>query len=309
MNIVEIPEINKSCRYPSEWGEMTKEQILFVMKQALFLVTGQIQLMDFKVKVLYYLMGIKRTEKHNKKDAKYLTEEQREQKYDNIARLLPTIDFMFTEHEGKPVFNYDCVKNLVPQIKVPGIGKIYGPAEALLNCTFGEYMAAFEYFRLFREEREEVYINNLCSVLYRPWIKGYKKLLKDPNYKGEIREPFNRELSGRRSDKFNSVPAHVKYAIFIFFGACDNYIKSAELIVDGKTINLGELFKSEGNDDAKNDELGLTAIMYNIADSGTFGPIEGVNEANLYDILLKMYCAKKESDKLKKSLDGINTGI
>ncbi len=309
MNTIEIPDLGVVRTYPSEWEEMNQEQLLYVMKYALFLITGQMSLLEFKVKVLYYLIGIKRTEKHNKKEAKELTQDQREQKYDNIASLLSTIDFMFTEHEGKPVFNFECIDNLLPEITVPGVGKTYGPMMALLNCKFGEYMAAYEAFRLFREEREEEYINLLCAILYRPRIKKYKKLLKDPDYKGGEREVFNMSLAERRAKKFEKVPAHIKYAVFNWFGSCDNYIKSGNITVEGKIINLGELFRSEDSGSSDSDELGLTAIMYNIADTGTFGDIEGVNEAELYDILIKMYCAKKESDKLKKSLNDTNTNL
>lgn len=289
MNVIEIRKIGKRIEYPSSWEECSTEQILFIFKNAIALISGNISLSEFKIITFYHLAGIKRKKKHNRKD-EMLTEEQRLRKYDNVARAAETVNFMFSALPGENIaFEFDCVQNLLPHIRLRG-KKMYGPAEALLNITFWEYQVAYEYYREFIAEKEETALNNLCAVLYRPKRSG--------SIDDDIRIDFNPHECERRSKCFSSVAYEVKFFIFSWFAACDNYFKSSDLIVDGQSITLAPLFKSEGS--SENDNLGLTAIMMGVADSGTFGNVDGVKRTNLYAVMLKLFLWYKENERVKK---------
>lgn len=61
MNRIEIPETNFSANIPSSYSEMTSPQVYYVMQQLYALQCAKISQAEFRVRVLYYLAGIKRT--------------------------------------------------------------------------------------------------------------------------------------------------------------------------------------------------------------------------------------------------------
>lgn len=293
MNTIEIPQTGKKIEYPSSWEECTPGQTAFIFRAALKLLAGQIGLLDFRISVLYHLTGIVRKAKHNRKDA-YLTEEQRLVKYNNIARAAETVDFVFSQSDnGDKVFDYPCVYNLFPVVRVQG-RKYYGPGEALLNVTFAEYRVAYNYYRQFITNRDDNALNSLCAVLYRPARTG--------EVNEDIRINFNPYTVHNRTIRFRKLPAEIKFYILSWFAACDRYFKTSDLDVEGSIINLSPLFRAapEYNVDQETANLGLTGILMAVAESGVFGRMDEVDRTNLYTVLLKLYAWHQESESLKK---------
>ena len=99
------------------------------------------------------------------------------------------------------------------------------------------------------------------------------------------------------------------FYVATWFGACDRYIKTEDLVIEGRRINLSCLFTKatgtdDGDEDVSNDgNLGLLGIQLALAESGTFGDMDGVDRANLYTVLIKLYQWKKENDKTKRLYD------
>lgn len=293
MNVIEIPEAGKRVEYPSTWEELNRGQLLFIVRQALLLMAGEMSVLEFKVRVFYFLTGIKRKRKHNRKD-RYLTREEMERKYGNIVLAAETVSFVFSGREGELVFDFDCVKNLLPKVR-SGWRVYHGPGDALLNVTFGEYMVAYDFYRRYMMDKEERDLNALCAVLYRP---KRKRGVGD-----DCREEFNVHECVRRAGRFSRLSFEERFVILSWFSSCDNYFKSGEIEVDGRAISLGVLFRQEDKAvEGEGDDpgLGLTGILLGVAENGAFGTIEEVKRTNLYTVMLRLYLWHLENKRLEK---------
>ncbi|WP_303181737.1 hypothetical protein [uncultured Butyricimonas sp.] len=279
MNMIEIPEAGKKVVYPASWGECNRSQIRFIFRQALQLIGGNIGMTEFKIRVLYFLAGMKREKRHERKE-RMLTGEQLARKYLNVVMAADTIDFMFREQKGQQLFEYNRVGNVIPVIR-GGMKRVYGPSEALFNITFGEYMVAFDFFRHYVEHKDENSLNKLCAVLYRPKRRG--------KIDNDIRVEFNANESVRRAKWWRRVSLVDRFIIYSWFAACDNFFKTGDIEVDGNRISFRGLFKQAGGDELGEKDIGLTGVLMSVAESGTFGTLEDVNRTNLYTVLLKLY--------------------
>lgn len=279
MNTIEIPEIGKKMEYPSSWDECNRSQIRFIFREAIRLIGGDIGIVEFKIRVFYFLAGIKRKRSHERKE-KMMTEDQLAQKYLNILEAAESIDFMFREQKGQQLFEYNRVGNVMPVIR-KRLKRVYGPAEALFNVSFGEYMVAFDFFRRYVDNKDINDLNKLCAVLYRPKRKG--------QIDNDIRVEFNASECVRGAKWWSQIPFVDKFIIYSWFAACDNFFKTGEIEVDGQRISFRELFKQSGGDELGVKDLGLTGVLMSVAEAGTFGTMENVNKTNLYTVLLKLY--------------------
>lgn len=292
MNVIEIPEVGKKVEYPGKWEELNREQLLFIIRHALLMMAGEISVLEFKVLVFYRLLGIRREGRHNKRD-RYLTTEERERKYANVAMAAETVSFVFSGEDDELIFDFDCVENLLPTVRV-GRKVFHGPSAALLNISFGEYMVAYDFYRRYMMDHEEKDLNALCSMLYRP---RRKKIVGD-----DIREEFNVHECVRRAKDFGRLSFEERFVILSWFSACDNYFKSGEIAVDGKEISLSALFRQEDKEKEEGSDpgLGLTGILLGVAENGAFGTIEDVKKTNLYTVMLRLYLWYLENERLKK---------
>ena len=292
MNVIEIPEAGKRVEYPSAWEELNRKQLLFIVRQALLLMAGQLGVLEFKVRVFYFLTGIKRKQKHNRRE-RYLTKEEMERKYGNIVLAAETVSFVFSGGEKELVFYFDCVKNLLPTLRL-GRRVYYGPGDALLNLTFGEYMVAYDFYRRYMTDKEERDLNALCAVLYRP---KRKRGVED-----DCRIEFNVHECVRRAGRFSRLSFEERFVILSWFSSCDNYFKSGEIVVDGREISLAALFRQENKEREEDGEpgLGLTGILLGVAENGAFGTVEEVKRTNLYTVMLRLYLWHQENKRLEK---------
>mgnify|MGYP007002112990 FL=1 len=295
MNVIEIPETGKRIEYPSTWEECSPSQVQYIFREADRLLTGDIDPLEFRIRIFYHLAGIIHQKKHQHKE-RLLTEEQQRIKYENIIRASETVGFMFQKQGNQLIFKFDCIRNLIPRLKI-NHRVLHGPAEAFFNITFGEYRVAYDYYIRFVRDHDENDLNNLCSVLYRPARSG--------TWNDDIRIEFNPYECYRQAKLFHKVAPEVRSFIVSWFGACDNYFKTGQIEIDGRLISLAPLFRNadsetNGVPDADTGELGLTGILMSVADNGTFGPVSEVEKTNLYTVLLKLYQWHLEHKRLEK---------
>lgn len=290
MNTLEIPKKNIKIEYPSSWDEHTPDQHAFIMKQVVALENNKINAFEFKLIILYHFLNAERSPFAELRERR-MKPEQLEEKFGNIYLLTETLDYLFrTEkinHKPCMVLDYTSVKNYMPTIE-----SMHGPADALLDVTFGEYRAAFDAFR-------EKKMDRLTAILYRPIRKDYNEVSASPEYNGQKREKFNVHLVDEREKEMSQLPLFMKYAIYLFFRNCDMYIKTGQIEVHGNMINLGVIFNQKSGGSSAGG-LGLTGTLYRLADAGTFGSIKETDETALYDILLKLYQYKIDMDEFDR---------
>ncbi len=193
MNLVQIDNIQRSL--PSTWNELTLEQLLFVSD----LFSSRLSLIEFKVKALFEFLSMKR------KTLKRIAPE-------DAYALCESLDFLNKE--------VSLTRNLIPVIK-SGFKKYYGPADAMVYCTFGEFTLACSALDDYQKTGEEKYLDQLVAILYRPqkffWsIRKYFIDNQDPRAKF-----MNRTLK-KRAGKMKMVDHCVKYSVYLFFNGVLN---------------------------------------------------------------------------------------
>lgn len=304
MNVVEFGDIK--VEYPSMWEEHTEEQHLFVIQQMLKLYDGKIDVDSFEILVLFHFLGIKYDALAAAKEKRFSFREQ-EIYYENINRLRDTIRYFFKTEKDENgiehrVVDYDTIKNFIPRLKV-GNNYYYGPDDGFQNLVFIEFLDALNWFKLFQDTKEETYLDKLIAVLYRPEVENYEIIRKRNDFDGNRRVKYNRNLVEWRAEHLGKLPFYYKWAVYLYFNACYHFITSEEIDVNGITVNLGTLFRKENPDNISSGKgLGMTGLMFKIAETGIFGNVESVAYQNIYDILLVMYQQKVEYDEMKRKL-------
>lgn len=306
MNNIEIPDIGINESYPSDWGEMSDAQFECVMKNWIKLYDGKLSEAEFYLIVLYNFLGLKRSPLQNWKDRR-LTEEQLEDKFANIWQLTKTLHWLLEKIETpkKPIYrlSYTDTTNHLPEIENDGGIKLVGLASGMLDITFGEYRRAFAHFEAYSKDKKDIYLDRLIATLYLPERVDYDDVKHSPDFDGRRREKFNQNLTDHYAELLKGVPFWQKYSIFLWFFNCDFYLRTGELELDGHLISFEELFKSKVQETEietlGDNDLGMTQLLYGIAESKLFGSIADVDNTGYIDVLTALLYWKQQADKLK----------
>lgn len=213
-------------------------------------------------------------------------------RFAQINRITNHFDWLFTRQVNKNkkevvnIFAYNSPRNYYPVLKSGNLNLI-GPSDGLTDLTFGEYRHAVIYLEKFEQTNEEIYLNRLIGILYRPKRKDYKRAIESQNFDGRVKESFNINFIDKYAFNANKIKPHQKLATLWFFNNCLSFIRYSEVEVNGKLVKFSPLFeKMEGS--GGNDKLGLTAMLYAISETKIFGSINDVDNTALYDILLHL---------------------
>ncbi|MFR2061598.1 MAG: hypothetical protein ACLS37_07040 [Alistipes sp.] len=165
MNTIEIPAIGVCREIPSKWSEMTPEQARVTMRLLWDMESGLISPLEFHVRVLYLLLGIKRTwrsvmwEKLNRAVA--------EQKNANIFLLCENLlGWLFTDTEDGLLPTFDTIHNPLPEIHI-GSHRLRGPADALQDLILVEFRNALIARDEFLNTRQPAALDRMIAFLYR----------------------------------------------------------------------------------------------------------------------------------------------
>lgn len=293
MQTIEVPGQKETLQIPSEWDELRPNQVIKILEYASMFTTGQMNYNKFIVCSFYIIADIKRNWISVAKEM-ILSSGKYEEKLNNIfiyAQQLTT--FLFKPKAKKEKipspeeFYFNTVINYIPVFTAKST-KYYGPKNMLGDLTFGEFIGAIDAMNEYFQNRDEPSLNKFIANIYRPSSDGIKRI--------EFQEE---KLANYRSD-LSKVPAHIKFGILFWFSTCINYIKSEDIEIDGKEINLSVLFpKKSKNNTAKSTGIGWKSVLYGVAKEGVFGPIEKTNSTNLFEVLMFMYDSHLQAQKLK----------
>jgi hypothetical protein len=287
----------KKLQYASCIEELSADEFEFMFRLYLMQQQGEIDIDYFRFMLTVKLLGIKKTVKYYT-----MSPENRELVNDNINRLVETIDSFYehAEEDGKLVkkLNLKWIKQMLPSI-----GKLIGPADALTNCTIYEYKEALSHYSQYVATNYEIHLNHLIATLYRPTVRFYTvrkwfgQILSDP------RQPFNAKSNPikitERANKINALPKHLKLAVLLWFGNCVDFIATGRPTIDGIEMDFSILFSKKTDSDNTPAGIGLTGVIYSLAESSVFGNAEQTGNTNLYDVLVRLYQLKLELDALK----------
>jgi hypothetical protein len=299
MHTITINNIKIST--PSEWNELTEKQFSIMAK----LLTMPLPIMDFKTKLFLYISNIKvhikkEIEKEYQKPWFLLSIGKKKFLMDpeDLSFCANTLDFLFKKEKRKDgtentLLYSKLIKNLLPSF-THNKKTFYGPDDALTNIIFLEYMYAEPAFINFCNTKNNKYLIELVSILYRPEILGYNP--KAIEYNGDRREPFNAFLVSSRAEFLADLPEDICQKIYLFYSGTRNHIQEI----------FPEIFTGGGSTKKQNAFRGMMKMVNALAQSDVTKN-EKIRQTYLYEVLetlnelaLQNIEMKEKFDKVKK---------
>lgn len=280
----------KIIRYlPETWDELTTDQFLHLVESLYLMQDKKFTVHDVKIRFLQYALNLKirPPEKHHPDDYETIIE--------NLTLLSEKVDFIFTtkkiKNKEQTVINLGFTKNHILSFRV-GQKKYFGPADALHDITFVEFIKAFDYQKEFTENQNPESLHKLAAVLYRPkkWFHFIRRRL--PNYDGRIQQKFNDNFIKSRAQRFQKLPPATLFGIHLFFASVLTFLTQHP--------KFRLLFKEEKRG-GRGDDLGLTGVLFHLA-GNKFGDITHTAETNLYTVLIELYLAETQRIETESKL-------
>lgn len=288
MNLIEIPEIGFVTSVPDSYREMTSVQVRFVMRCLWDVQRGKISMTEFRVRVLYKLVGIRRN------IGSIVWERLHpDAVLDRASKVVLLADrllgFLFTEKEdGQLMPTFDTFVNHLPTIRC-GRHRLVGPDAGLLDLSFAELRASNAELLLYTKTKDETHIDNLIATLYR------RRGPMQPS--GRKVEPFDPAKTERYARIIRRIPGWQKQLILLWYSACVDNLHTGEFTVDGRTVCFSSLFSTGGGGES----LGWLDILFDLAEKRTFGDIDKTNATGIIEVLTLLYHYKLQSDHVKKA--------
>lgn len=219
---------NDLFHLPSNWNDFTVEQFMRVAELSInILPVG-----EFRLKLFLTITGLRVSPKPeitiNGEQCFYLNHGKTREylvSSSELAAICSTLDFMFISTKNKSgdeLLLIDCQMyiQLLPTIKV-GKELWYGPASALSNILFAEWIHTETAYNHYNKTRKHQFIDRLIATLYRPGLpQGYQNM--EPT--GDDREKFNDALLDKYTRMVSGIDPVVKNAIFMWYEGCRSFI-------------------------------------------------------------------------------------
>jgi hypothetical protein len=204
---------NEVFPLPEKWEELTPTQYLIVFEELVSEVSEDIKATRIFMRVsgvkpiLFlgwkrYVVAIWRSWWKGDRSLFYMPIFSALQVADEV---LPVLKFVF---ERKVIS-----KNLLPVITVKG-WEYYGPSDGLLNVTNDEFEKCEFFYALYRNTKEDKWLQYLCGCLYRVAGNG------DGKTSGDLRARFNENLVEDYFAAAGNFTASVMFAVLFFYEGC-----------------------------------------------------------------------------------------
>ena len=212
-----------------------------------------------------------------------------------IDELALTLGWMWSESkEGKEVeLIFSSTKNLLPEWK-----QYKGPLSHGSDLTFGEFRNAVMMMNGYNDTQDPSLLQALCGILYRcPGAKIGKS-----DFDGKYREEFKQERINFYSNRIRMMPKQVQWGVYAWFAFFCHYLLTGTFIIDGIEISFESIFTKETQDanTPKEQSLGMSGILFSVAESGIFGNIEKADDTLLLRVMMKLLDDKYKADALLK---------
>lgn len=282
MHSIEILELGKRIWIPESIAECNRKQYLDISKLVLMYQVGEIDLKQFRVLALYNLMNMEFSE--NK--FQHLEEE----KWQNIYILSELLNSFFEiTEDGRMHLVQNYIDNKVKSVSYKAM-IFYGPKDGFRDITWKQLVDGLGEVQSFLQDGKIERLVKLFAMYYKRKNETYGK--------------FDME---RRIKWFAQLDIRYIYGFYLLFLSFWRFLTTQSRInVDGKEINLTALFdQNSGGDEVTIDlpELGLRSTSFQLAESGVFGPMEQLEQANAWDILINMYDMLVRSKKREAEME------
>lgn len=195
----------------------------------------------------------------------------------DLADKLYLVDWMLEEN--------DLTTNLLPVYK-----RRYGPADSLNNLVISEFVFTEQHFQVYQSREAKpadrtAALNKLVAILYRPGKRFYNAA---KNKDGDIRQPFNDNLTAYYEKQIAAWPFEIKQCVAFWYAGCRN-----ELVKEFPRVFGG----SGGGEESV---YGLWDVLYNIAEKQVMGNLAAVEKEYLKSVLMVITKTMADAERLEK---------
>ncbi len=216
-------------KLPSDWKELKPEEVKALCK---FLIPG-ICPDSLKVLMLLFVAKLKllnapqvdSPDKIPDKTLFALKSKKTGMFYANTADLQALTDcfsFIFNKQDDKIYLESGIVVNYFPKLRTTFGYNLYGPSSGLFNISFAEFIRLETLYEMMRNSESDDAENRFCGTLYRR--KDPKANPDSPDFKGDIRLPFNDHLARSYTRHGKRLSGWKKIYIRLFYEGCRNFI-------------------------------------------------------------------------------------
>lgn len=280
MNTIEVFETGKVVQVPGSWREMTPEQVRGVFRIFERCLRRGESPLDFNVRVLWMLLGVRRTVKGWFTDIFNGSSSVRDE---NVYRMCETfLGFLFSEESA--ALTFDSVANPMPVVRL-GLVRLYGPGELLQDLTFGEFRHASAAINRFFRSREPEDLDECIAFLYR-------RRCRKANRAGRMVPDVDQRNARGHIHRASRLKGWQKNLVMMWFAACLKYLQSGVLEINGEEVDLSKLFA--GDEKSSGISFGWNDLLVEVAKEDTLGNIDRVDEEPLFSVLSIMWHNYKE---------------
>lgn len=280
MNTIEVFETGKVVQVPGSWREMTPEQVRGVFRIFERCLRRGESPLDFNVRVLWMLIGVRRTVKGWFTDIFNGSSSVRDE---NVYRMCETfLGFLFSEESA--ALTFDSVANPMPVVRL-GLVRLYGPGELLQDLTFGEFRHASAAINRFFRSREPEDLDECIAFLYR-------RRCRKANRAGRMVPDVDQRNARGHIHRASRLKGWQKNLVMMWFAACLKYLQSGVLEINGEEVDLSKLFA--GDEKSSGISFGWNDLLVEVAKENTLGNIDRVDEEPLFSVLSIMWHNYKE---------------
>jgi hypothetical protein len=301
MHTFTIHQTGQTFSFPSNQDEMNGKQRITLITGLLLYNMGKLTYSGLKKFLLKNYLNVKPSIAYKH----FSTTADKLRAAENFNRLADCLDSLFhglsPDRPSPQSINLETPKQFLPVISCRR-KKYYGPESGFADLTFYEFRTASYYFAKYIQDNNEQDLDRLIATLYRPGKKFwyFKKNKSDCN--GIRRIPISAEtnpiLLELRALTLAKLPFPVKYTILLYCAGCFNFIRTGRPEIDGKEINLERLYKNEPDGES----IGMSGLLFSIAESGIFGSIKETDQQNIYTIFARMYQLMLQEDSMKRKI-------
>lgn len=280
MNTIEVFETGKVVQVPGSWSEMTPEQVRGVFRIFERCLRRGESPLDFNVRVLWMLLGVRRTVKGWFTDIFNGSSSVRDE---NVYRMCETfLGFLFSEESA--ALTFDSVANPMPVVR-SGLVRLYGPGELLHDLTFGEFRHASAAINRFFRSHEPEDLDECIAFLYR-------RRCRKANRAGRMVPDVDQRNARGHIHRASRLKGWQKNLVMMWFAACLKYLQSGVLEINGEEVDLSKLFA--GDEKSSGISFGWNDLLVEVAKENTLGNIDRVDEEPLFSVLSIMWHNYKE---------------
>lgn len=280
MNTIEVFETGKVVKVPGSWREMTPEQVRGVFRIFERCLRRGKSPLDFNVRVLWMLLGVRRTVKGWFTDIFNGSSSVRDE---NVYRMCEKfLGFLFSEESA--ALTFDSVANPMPVVR-SGLVRLYGPGELLQDLTLGEFRHASAAINRFFRSHEPEDLDECIAFLYR-------RRCRKANRAGRMVPDVDQRNVRGHIHRASRLKGWQKNLVMMWFAACLKYLQSGVLEINGEEVDLSKLFA--GDEKSSGISFGWNDLLVEVAKENTLGNIDRVDEEPLFSVLSIMWHNYKE---------------